>query len=280
MKLLLTTLLSKDFLDCDCINHNRKFGKKKKRNGGAGARQRRSAKRAETVCGASSPSPPVPPHRPTPPASVPTPPQRTTSLIKEGCGMLDKLDKPSPKLPPKQDLGLKRKTLNPGQATERQTTLGKKFKATEIKGSMIENAIRFLDKATEQMTRDAENKLKWEKVKNTSMRGFQKSQHIPENVPFCLLCLAYKEKIHYCANLRKYVNIDDKNLILLEGVNADEVAGIFSNTGKCTMFETRKEMRTYLYRRNRINEEKEAFVKLDGGILRDDGWFVYDRVKG
>ena len=75
-------------------------------------------------------------------------------------------------------------------------------------------------------------------------------------MPFCLLCLAYKEKIHYCANLRKYVNIDDKNLILLEGVNADEVEGIFSNTGKCTVFETRKEMRTYLL--NRVKKEQEA----------------------
>ena len=68
------------------------------------------------------------------------------------------IDKPPPKLPQKQDLGQKSHiTLDPTfQATDRQKALGKKFKATEIKGSMIENATRFLDKATEQMTRDAE----------------------------------------------------------------------------------------------------------------------------
>ena len=135
--------------------------------------------------------------------TVPTPPPRTTSLIQDACGMIDK---PPPKLQPKQDLDLKRKilnpgqaterqnTLDPGQATERQTTLGKKFKATEIKGSMIENATRFLDKATEQMTRDAENKLKWEKVKNTPRRGLQKSQHIPQMCHFAYYALPTRRR--------------------------------------------------------------------------------------
>ena len=56
--------------------------------------------------------------------------------------------------------------------------------------------------------------------------------------------------------MAKYINIDDRNLIMIEGVNAEEVEGIFSNKGKCTIFETKKEMRTYLC--NRVREEKEA----------------------
>ena len=44
---------------------------------------------------------------------------------------------------------------------------------------------------------------------------------------------------------------------MLEGDSAAEVEGIDSNTGKkCYMFETRKEMKNYLF--NRVKKEKEA----------------------
>jgi len=145
---------------------------------------------------------------------------------------------------------LRSKTVTQGQHTLdiSQTTL-------ESKDQMIKHATRFLDQAIEQKSRDAENKMKWEKVKTTPGMGFQKNQTIPNNVPFCLLCKAYKSKIHYCTGVNKYLNLDDRNLVLIEGVNADEVEGRFSNTGKCTMFGTKREMRTYLW--SRAIREKE-----------------------
>jgi len=136
-----------------------------------------------------------------------------------------------------------------------QTTL-------ESKDQMIKHATRFLDQAIEQKSRDAENKMKWEKVKTTPGRGFQKNQTIPNNVPFCLLCKAYKSKIHYCSGVNKYLNLDDRNLVLIEGVNADEVEGRFSNTGECTMFGTKREMRTYLWNRAIREKEKKEGEKI------------------
>ena len=43
---------------------------------------------------------------------------------------------------------------------------------------------------------------------------------------------------------------------MLEGDTAAEVEGLFSNTGKCSMFETKKEMRIYLYNWAK-NEKRE-----------------------
>ena len=152
---------------------------------------------------------------------------------------------------------LRSKTVTQGQHTLdiSQTTL-------ESKDQMIKHATRFLDQAIEQKSRDAENKMKWEKVKTTPGMGFQKNQTIPNNVPFCLLCKAYKSKIHYCTGVNKYLNLDDRNLVLIEGVNADEVEGRFSNTGKCTMFGTKREMRTYLWDRAIKEKEKKEEEKI------------------
>ena len=151
-------------------------------------------------------------------------------------------------LDPKQDVGLRRST--------RQHTLDSSQTTLQPKDQMLKQATRFLDKASVQMCRDAENKQKWEKVRNTPGRGFQKNQSIPNNVPFCLLCLAYKNKIHYCSAVNKYINLDERSLVMIEGVNAEEVEGRFSNTGTCRIFETKKEMRTYLC--NRVIKEQEA----------------------
>jgi len=151
-------------------------------------------------------------------------------------------------LDPKQDVGLRRST--------RQHTLDSSQTTLQPKDQMLKQATRFLDKASVQMCRDAENKQKWEKVTNTPGKGFQKNQSIPNNVPFCLLCLAYKNKIHYCSAVNKYINLDERSLVMIEGVNAEEVEGRFSNTGTCRIFETKKEMRTYLC--NRVKKEQEA----------------------
>lgn len=146
------------------------------------------------------------------------------------------------------DVGLRRKT--------KQHTLDSSQTTLQPKDQMLKQATRFLGKASEQMCRDAENKQKWEKVRNTPGRGFQKDQSIPNNVPFCVMCMAYKNKIHYCSAVNKYINLDVRSLVMIEGVNAEEVEGRFSNTGKCRIFETKKEMRTYLC--NRVKREQEA----------------------
>merc|ERR1711942_143056 len=146
--------------------------------------------------------------------------------------------------------------------TQGQHTLDSSQKTLQSKDQMIEHATRFLDQAIEQKSRDAENKMKWEKVKTTPGRGFQKNQTIPSNVPFCLLCKAYKSKIHYCSGVNKSLNLDDRNLVLIEGVNADEVEGRFSNRGECTMFGTKREMRTYLWNRAIREKEKKEGEKI------------------
>jgi len=229
----------------------------------------------------------APPDRPKPTASIPPPPPRSASLIfqEEQAKLIAKLgSKLQEKLIPKKpcelcplvcmcmDVDLNRKAVKQGQTARqcslnpkqdvglrrstRQHTLDSSQTTLQPKDQMLKQATRFLDKASEQMCRDAENKQKWEKVRNTPGRGFQKNQSIPNNVPFCLLCLAYKNKIHYCSAVNKYINLDERSLVMIEGVNAEEVEGRFSNTGTCRIFETKKEMRTYLC--NRVKKEQEA----------------------
>ena len=152
------------------------------------------------------------------------------------------------KLPPKQDLGLRRKTLDHGQATERKAVT--KGQATEIQkplnpgqaterkavtqgqatemqkplnpgqatvkqttfqprdqgSQMLTNVTNFLEQASEVKNKEAEEKLKWEQICNNPGPGYQKSQHIPANVPFCLLCKAYKRKIHFLFRLEQICN--------------------------------------------------------------------------
>ena len=131
------------------------------------------------------------------------------------------------------------------QTIVRQTT----FQPRDQGSRMLTNVTQFLEQASEIKNKEAEEKLKWEQICNSPGPGFQRGQLIPANVPFCLLCRAYKKKIHFCSALDKYVNIDDRNLIMLEGDTAAAVEGLVCNTGKCTMFETRKIMKYYLVSR-------------------------------
>jgi len=288
---LFTKLLGILDLDCKSQSYSRKYlarksgEKKRRKKGGAGARQRRFARRtghepaipgrAETVGGTSTPPPPPPRSRTPPPA----PPQRTTSLLRKGCGMLDKSP---PKLPPKQDLGLVRRTLDPGQAprrktgkaTEKQTT----FQPKNQDSRMIRNATHFLDLASGIRNKEAENKIKLERMKSTPGPGFQKTQIIPFNQVFCFMCLKYVEKIHYCERIKMYINIDDKNLILLWGSSPDQVTGI-SGTKNCTVFERRKDMKNHLISlRNQvdvpcvvIDEVTNEHLEVTGFDLTDMG---------
>ena len=225
----------------------------------------------------------APPDRPKPTTSIPPPPPKSASQLfqiwkewKEKEQAKRKSAKPKCELCPLicvcEDVDLNRKAVKQGQAARqcsldpkqdvglrrstRQHTLDSSQTTLQPKDQMLKQATRFLDKESEQMCRDAENKQKWEKVRNTPGKGFQKNQSIPNNVPFCLLCLAYKNKIHYCSAVNKYINLDERSLVMIEGVNAEEVEGRFSNTGTCRIFETKKEMRTYLC--NRVKKEQEA----------------------
>ena len=162
----------RDGENCDCRSQGRSFKEKRKRQrGGKGSRMRRNARRAESR--AERLPPPdqdlewdwtldewdewdwtPPPDQPQPPTAPPDPPPRTTSLIQDICGMIDKPTPEVPpklkdemkelqskivkglrslsdvdkeidnrllqlKLPPKQDLDFV--TVNPGQATEKKT---------------------------------------------------------------------------------------------------------------------------------------------------------------
>ena len=51
------------------------------------------------------------------------------------------------------------------------------------------------------------------------------------------------------------MNIDERQMLLMEGDTAAEVEGLDSNTGKCTVFENRRIMKYYLF--NRVELEKE-----------------------
>merc|ERR1712241_1205236 len=109
--------------------------------------------------------------------------------------------------------GLATEMHNPGQATVKQTT----FQPRDQGSKMLTNVTHFLERASKVKNKEAEDKLKWEQRCNSPGPGFQKSQLIPANVPFCFLCRLYKRKIHFCSALDKYVNIDVRNLIMLEG---------------------------------------------------------------
>ena len=58
--------------------------------------------------------------------------------------------------------------------------------------------------------------------------------------------------------MNKYVNIDARNLIMLEGDTAEDVEGLVCNTRKTTyMFDTKKEMNNYLFKRVKKEKEEE-----------------------
>ena len=108
---------------------------------------------------------------------------------------------------------------------------------------MIEKVTQFLDNATEVKNKEAKQQY------------LNRDQFLPTSACFCLLCRAYKRKLHYCSALDKYVNIDERQMLLMEGDTAAEVEGLDSNTGKCTVFENRRIMKYFLF--NRVGLEKE-----------------------
>ena len=85
-------------------------------------------------------------------------------------------------LDPKQDVGLRRKT--------RQHTLDSS-QTTFQPDQMHQNVTQFLKQASEVRNKEAEYKIKLEKMKSTPGPGFQKTQNIPFNQVFCFICMKY-----------------------------------------------------------------------------------------
>jgi len=226
----------------------------------------------------------APPDRPKPTASIPPPSPKSASQVwkewkeqelakrksaKPKCGCWD-MHVPKPKcelcplvcicmdvdlnrkamkqsqaarqcsLDPKQDVGLRRST--------RQQTLNSSL-TTSQPDQMHQNVKQFLKQASEVKNKEAENKIKLEKMKSTPGPGFQKTQNIPFNVPFCFMCMKYVEKIHYCSPERMYFNIDEKNLFFIEGDTPDQVSGTSDKPGKCSVFRTRQGMKDAMMER-------------------------------
>jgi len=113
-----------------------------------------------------------------------------------------------------------------------------------------QNVTQFLKQASEVKNKEAENKIKFEKMKSTPGHGFQKTQNIPFNNPFCFMCLKYVEKIHFCSSQKKYFNIDERNLFYIEGETPDQVSGTSDNPGKCLVFNTKREMKNQMIFQN------------------------------
>jgi len=148
-------------------------------------------------------------------------------------------------LDPKQDVGLRRKT--------RQHTLDSS-QTTFQPDQMHQNVTQFLKQASEVKNKEAENKIKLEKMKSTPGPGFQKTQNIPFNQVFCFMCMHYVEKIHYCSLEKKYFNIDEKNLFFIEGDTPDQVSGTSDNHGGCSVFKTRYGMKNAMVNRQKVQK--------------------------
>ena len=117
-----------------------------------------------------------------------------------------------------------------------------------------QNVTQFLKQASEVKNKEAENKIKFEKMKSTPGHGFQKTQNIPFNNPFCFMCLKYVEKIHFCSSQKKYFNIDERNLFYIEGETPDQVSGTSDNPGKCLVFNTKREMKNQMIFKNSVKK--------------------------
>ena len=85
------------------------------------------------------------------------------------------------------------------------------------KSALIKNVSKFLDRTSEKQNRIAKEKIEIYQRKSTPGEGYEKKEIIPAHMIFCYMCRYYKAKIHYCSALKKYLNIDDRNLVFVEG---------------------------------------------------------------
>jgi len=214
--------------ECDCKSHP---GMGKKRRGGAGARKRRSVRRAESSL------PPLPPtphsHSPEPPVWPPL--RSSTSLATPWPRPLPRPPaSPTPR-PPQRSSSLK----SSKNAMDRKKDLDRK-------SALIKNVTTFLDQNSEEQNRIAKKKIEIYQKKSTPGEGYEKKEVVPAHMVFCFICKYYKAKIHYCSALGKYVNLDDRNLFFVEGDTQNSVEGFEElRVGKSQtwMFGTRSKMK-------------------------------------
>ena len=95
----------------------------------------------------------------------------------------------------------------------------------EGKSTLMRNVTKFLDQKAEEQNRIAKKKIEIYQNKKTPGKGYEKKEVIPAHMVFCFMCKYYKDKIHYCSALGKYVNIDDRNLVFVEGDTQSSVEG-------------------------------------------------------
>ena len=110
----------------------------------------------------------------------------------------------------------------------------------------MRNVTKFLDLKAEEQNRIAKKKIEIYHNKKTPGKGYEKKEVIPSHMVFCFICKYYKEKIHYCSALEKYVNLDDRNLFFVEGDTQNSVEGFEElRVGKSQiwMFGTRLKMK-------------------------------------
>ena len=129
------------------------------------------------------------------------------------------------------------------------------------KVDMIERTITYLNTAT----KNREPKPKTES--NFCNSNFYNSNFYNSN--FCIMCRAYTPRIHYCVD--RYVNIDDKQLLIIEGDTEAEVLGIENNTGKTTLFENRKCMKFVLFNREGIKRRYKYIQEDEHGQFKKPG---------
>merc|ERR1712002_459699 len=125
-----------------------------------------------------------------------------------------------------------------------QTKIQPREKGTGI----ITRAKEFLEKANKERDKVAEKKLERDRMCTTPGPGYEQNLFIPPHVTFCFICDQYKRQIHYCIETRSYLNIDEKNIIILEGETAAAVEGMSRKSyGRVNRFKTRWDMRTYMW---------------------------------
>ena len=183
-------------------------------------------------------------HSPEPPA---LPPRRsspaTTSLAAPSPRPLPRPPPSPPPRPPQRSSSLRSPTKN---AMDRKKDL-------DGKSELINNVKKFLDQTSDKQNRIAKEKIELYQRKKTPGDGYEKKEIIPSHITFCYMCNYYKSKIHFCSAVKKYVNIDERNCVVIKGNTQSSIEGYeeMRTAGwRTKTFATRQEMKQWM--RNRV----------------------------
>ena len=194
-----------------------------------------------------------------------------------------------------------RKNLSKSQATERKNPPGLDDVTSKVPNMRNVPSTRYVHQATEPCKVDNSDRMRnvpstryvpgdtepckvdmierAETFLNTATKNREPKQQyvsrnhcLPHNSTFCLLCRAYTPRVHYCVALNRYVNVDERQMLLIEGDTEAEVVGMENNTGKATLFENRRIMKFVLFNRVGLETEykKHSPYKQPGEGIRND----------